>query len=215
MEWNRRRLVLQTSCVTPYFFFVKWSGSLWSYDYFGQELTVQEAVYDHKTCYLTLLSLKWVKKWQKMANIARPSKPTGCCTLYSFKLLLTCTGIFPNYGLQNWSSQVQITAHLKILLELKNCSTPWELIPSKTHLELKKYKRSFSTTIFSCVSIEIEVESVKMCYVILNNCHIVITGKHVLCFNWSDTHFHRNRERIAAHLFELSCRFHLCQNARI
>lgn len=61
--------------------FLKWSGSLWSYDYFGQELTVQEAVYDHKTCYLTLLSLKWVKKWQKMANIARPSKPTGWSTV--------------------------------------------------------------------------------------------------------------------------------------
>lgn len=123
--------------------------------------------------------------------------------------------MFPNYSLQNQSFQDQTTAHLKLLLEFKICSTRWEITASKTHLELKKYKRVFSNIIFTDVSIAIEVELGKMCYVILNNCHIVITVKHVLCFNWSDTHFHRNRETIAARLFELSYRFHLCQNAGI
>lgn len=68
---------------------------------------------------------------------------------------------------------------------------------------------------FQLVSIEIEAGLGKTQSVILNNHHTVITVKYVLCFKWSDTHFHRNRQRIATHLFELSCRFCLCQNAGI
>lgn len=46
--------------------------------------------------------------------------------------------MFPNYSLQNQSFQDQTTAHLKLLLEFKICSTRWEITASKTHLELKK-----------------------------------------------------------------------------
>lgn len=166
------------------FCLVKWSGSLWCYDQFGQgaaQLTTKL-----KTCLAEFALSEASQKNSRNQQI--------------FSLLLNqLGGVLHSVFIQTSAYTHQNVSQLwltELVLSSSNYSTLEGLVRSyypqylvrtysiqNTQRIRKKYQIGFSTSIFSLYPQKQRLDWEKRALVILNNRHIMITVKYVFCFH--------------------------------